>query len=112
MTLTITLNNKRKELNDKIAENYWLADFFTADSENITFFDSNEGKYSYELRQCIYDLFFLKVSASNCSNVIRSVLNVHVPTLDASYLKAKEFGTARLVRTAYKVFSRGGDETK
>ena len=76
----IDLNNNseqlKHELNDKIAENNWLADIVTADSENITFFDNNEGKYSYELRQCIYDLLSLNVSASNCSNVIRSVLKL------------------------------------
>ena len=40
------------------------------DDNHLSFYDKNENKYSYELRQCIYSLLSLNVSAVNVASVI------------------------------------------
>lgn len=76
LNLTNEFEKLKNELNDANAERNWLADIVTADSETVSFFDKSENKYSFELRECIYDLLSLNVSASNCSKVISSVLKL------------------------------------
>jgi len=69
------VQRKQAEYDNIVAERDWLADMLN-EGESITFYDSNEGKYSFELRQCIYTLLTLNVTSQNVSKVIECVLKL------------------------------------
>ncbi|KAH3791594.1 hypothetical protein DPMN_145082 [Dreissena polymorpha] len=80
--LETDLANKEREQqakNERVSnmeeERDWLADMLN-ESQSVSFYDSIEGKYSYELRQCIYTLLSLNVSAQNVEHVIKCVLKI------------------------------------
>lgn len=46
------------------------------DSDTASFYNKEENKFCYKLRECIYSLLAMNISATNISSVIQCVLNV------------------------------------
>ncbi|WAQ97078.1 hypothetical protein MAR_029768 [Mya arenaria] len=60
------LKSAQTDLTDARAEVDWLADIAN-ELDSVSFYDSDSNKYSHKLRQCIYHLLSLNVSAQNVS---------------------------------------------
>ena len=70
---TQELKNRKEELINIENERDWLAEIIE-ESSDVNFY--SDGKFSFELRQCIYSLLSLNVSAQSVPGVINSVLTL------------------------------------
>ena len=75
------LDSKEKDIHNLEEERDWLADHVEQQNK-VSFFDDDNRKYSCELRECIYSLLGINVSANNIEPVIKTVLSLVGKSVD------------------------------